>query len=129
VDLDLLLDLLLLKSLYAFLSFIGGVFFYQRWRWRRRKRLGESSYGFYPRTTSLGNALHQLQVLAEPRIAYVAEEKLDEEADEADEDDEDDESGPDDPLRHLHRQAARIRRGERLDRLTVLLRRSDGLGR
>jgi hypothetical protein len=120
------LDLLLLKSLYAFLSFIGGVFFYQRWRWRRRKRLGESSSGFYPRTTSLGNALHQLQVLAEPRIAYVAEEKLDEEADE---DDEDDESGPDDPLRHLHRQAARIRRGERLDRLTVLLRRSDGLGR
>jgi hypothetical protein len=50
-------------------------------------------------------------------MAYVIEEKLDEKADE------DDEGGPDDPTRHLHRQAARIRRGERLDRLTVLLRR------
>ena len=47
------------------------------------------------------------------------EEKLDEEADE------DDEGGPDDPVRHLHRQAARIRRGEMLDRLTVLLRREE----
>jgi hypothetical protein len=52
-------------------------------------------------------------------MAYVIEEKLDEEADE------DDEGGPDDPTRHLYRQAARIRRGERLDRLTVLLRRGE----
>jgi len=113
------LDLLLLKGLYAFLGVIGFVFFYQRWRWRRRKRLRMSDPGFYPRTTSLGNALHQLQVLAEPRVAYVVEEKLDEEAEE------DDESGPNDPVRHLHRQAARIRRGERLDRLTVLLQREE----
>jgi len=113
------LDLLLLKGLYAFSCFIGCVFFYQRWRWRRRKRLGRSSLGFYPGATSLGNALHQLHVLAEPQVAYVVEEKLDEEADE------DDEGGPDDPVRHLHRQAARIRRGEMLDRLTVLLRREE----
>jgi hypothetical protein len=68
---------------------------------------------------SLGNALQQLQVLAEPRVAYVVEEKLDEETNE------DEESGPDDPVRHLHRQAARIRRGERLDQLTVLLQKRE----
>ena len=111
------LDFLLLTSLYAFLCFIGCVFFYQRWRWRQQKRSGRSRLGFYPSTASLGNALHQLHAMAEPQVAYVIEEKLDEEADE------DDEGGPDDPVRHLHRQAARIRRGERLDRLTVLLQR------
>jgi hypothetical protein len=81
------------------------------------EEIGEITSRFYPSTASLGNALHQLQVLAEPQVAYVIEEKLDEEADE------DDEGGPDDPVRHLHRQAAKIRRGERLDRLTVLVQR------
>ena len=113
------LDSLLLTSLYAFGCLFWCVFIYQRWRWRRRKRLGGSSPGFYPSTVSLGNALHQLHAMAEPQVAYVIEEKLDEEADE------DDEGGPDDPVRHLHRQAARIRRGERLDRLTVLLPRGE----
>jgi hypothetical protein len=113
------LDLLLLNGFYAFSCFVGGVFFYQRWRWRRGRRMGRSSLGFYPSTSSLGNALHQLQAIAEPQMAYVIEEKLNEEADE------DDEAGPDDPTRHLHRQTAKIRRGERLDRLTVFLRRSE----
>lgn len=113
------LDLLLLSGFYGLVCFIGCVFFYQRWRWRRRKRMGGSHLGFYPSGASLGNALQQLQAIAQPQVEYVLEEKLDEEADE------DDAGGPDDPTRHLHRQAARIRRGERLDRLTVLLRRGD----
>lgn len=113
------LDLLLLKGFYAFSCFVGCVFFYQRWRWRRRRRMGRSRQGFYPSASSLGNALHQLQGIAEPRVAYVIEEKLDEKVDE------DDEAGPEDPTRHLHRQAARIRRGERLDRLTTLLRKNE----
>lgn len=111
------LDSLLLASLYAFSCFFCCFFCFQRWRWRRPKRLGRSRLGFYPSTASLGNALHQLHAMAEPQVAYVIEEKLDEEADE------DDEGGPDDPVRHLHRQAAKIRRGEKVDRLTVLLPR------
>ena len=75
------LDSLLLTSLYAFGCLFWCVFIYQRWRWRRRKRLGGSSPGFYPSTVSLGNALHQLHAMAEPQVAYVIEEKLDEEAD------------------------------------------------
>ena len=113
------LDLMLLKGFYAFSCFVGCAFFSQRWQWRHRRRRGRSRLGFYPSASSLGNALHQLQAIAEPQMAYVIEEKLDEEADE------DDEGGPDDPTRHLYRQAAKIRRGERPDRLTVFLRRSE----
>jgi hypothetical protein len=113
------LDLLLVKGFYAFLCFVGCAFFYQRWCWRRKRRMGRSNLGFYPNVSLLGNALHQLQTLAEPQVAYVIEEKFNEEANE------DDDGGPDDPTRHLHRQAVRIRRGEKLDRLTVLLRRGE----
>ncbi len=84
--------------------------------------MGRSQLGFYPSGAALGNALQQLQVMAEPRVAYVVEEKLDEEADE------DGEGGPDDPVRHLHRQAARIRRGERLERWTALFREGEPEG-
>jgi hypothetical protein len=65
----------------------------------------------------LGNALHQLQTIAQPQMQHVIAEKLDEDL-------EDEESGgPDDPVRHLHRQAAKIRRGERVERITAYLSR------
>lgn len=111
------MDLLVLEGFYVIVFFTGCAFFYQRLRYRRRQRQGKARPGFYPRGASMGNALHQLQTLAQPRMQYVLEEKLNEEVDA------DDEGGPDDPMRHLHRQAAKIRRGEPLDRLTVLLRR------
>ena len=69
--------------------------------------------GIIPSSADMGNAFQVLQVLVQPRVQYVIEEKLDEEADE------DDSGGPDDPIRHLRRQAAKIRRGEKLERLTV----------
>jgi hypothetical protein len=111
------MDMFVLAGFYVILCLTGCAFFYQRFRYRRRQRLGKARPGFYPTGASMGNALHQLQTLAQPRMQYVLEEKLKEEVDA------DDEGGPDDPTRHLHRQAARIRRGEPLDRLTVLLRR------
>lgn len=114
------LDLLLLSGFYGLVCFVGCAFLYQRWRWRRMKRLGRRHLGFYPSGASLGNALHQLQVIAQPQVEHVIAEKLNEEAAE------DDAGGPDDPIRHLHRQAARIRRGEKLDRLTALFKRSVG---
>ena len=63
----------------------------------------------------MGNALHQLQSIDQPQTRYVIEEKQKEEMDQ------DDDSGPDNPTRHLHRQARKIRRGENLDRLTTFL--------
>jgi len=100
--------------LWAFLALISFTTFFQRLRWKRRVRRGKSNLGFFPSTASLGNALHQLQAIARPQVEYVIAEKLDEEADE----------DPDnliDPVFHLHRQAAKIRRGEKVDQITALL--------
>ena len=89
-------------------------FLVRRALWRRRKRNGRSSRGFFPTYASAGNALQVLQVMPEPRAEYVLEEKLEEEAD-------DDEDGdPCDPTKHLNRQLKQIRRGEKLERLTIM---------
>ena len=112
-------DQILVLGLYGFVCFVSVAFVYQRLRWRYRKRKGKSRLGFYPGTGSLGNALQQLQVIAEPQTRHVVQEMLEEETED------DDEGGPDDPVRHLRRQGARIRRGERVDRLTALLARRE----
>jgi hypothetical protein len=105
-------------GLYGLVCVFACVFLYQRWRWQRRRRKGKPA-GFYPRGAALGNALQQLQSIAEPQNKYVIEEKLKEEVDE------DGEGGPDDPTEHLHRQARRIRRGDMLERLTTFLARQE----
>jgi hypothetical protein len=107
----------LLVGFWLFIVFVGCAFFFQRFRWRRRKRLGRRHLGFYPSSTSMGNALQQLQIFTQPRAEYVLQEKFDEDADE------DDVGGPEDPTGHFRRQVTRIRRGEEVDQLTVLLRR------
>jgi hypothetical protein len=110
-EISVLLDQILAMGFYGFVCFVSVVFLYQRWRWGRTRR------GFRPSAVMLGNALQQLQVIAQPETRYVIEEKLDE-------DSEDEESGgPDDPVRHLHRQAAKIRRGEPVERITTLLKK------
>ncbi|MHB1856998.1 MAG: hypothetical protein ACYCPM_06150 [Acidobacteriaceae bacterium] len=110
------LDLLLLLGLYFFVAFIAAAFFLQRYRWRRRRRLNKSNWGFYPSAASMGNALQGLQAIAQPQIQHIIEEKLDEDVDE------DDAGGSKDPTAHLHRQAARIRRGTKLEGITAQLR-------
>ena len=62
----------------------------------------------------MGNALLQLQMFTQPRIEYVIERRLEEQSQE---EQEADAHGEDDPVLLLHRQAARIRRGEPVDRL------------
>jgi hypothetical protein len=103
------LDQLFALGLDGFVCFIAVVFLYKRLRWRRTRS------GFRPSGAMLGNALHQLQALAEPQAQYVIEEKLDEDLED------DDSCGPEDPVRHLHRQAQKIRRGQPVERLTAYL--------
>jgi hypothetical protein len=103
------LDQILAIGLYGLVCLFSIVFVWRRQRWRRTGR------GFRPSGAILGNALQQLQAIAEPQAQYVIAEK----ENEATEDEED--GGPDDPVRHLHRQAAKIRRGERLENLTTLI--------
>jgi hypothetical protein len=109
-------DAVFIGGLLLFIGFIACAFYTQRIRWRVRRRLGKKLLGFYPSSASLGNALHTLQVIAEPRVTYVLEEKLDEH------EDEDDERGPKDPTAHLKRQLKRIRNGEEVGRLRVPVR-------
>jgi hypothetical protein len=104
-------DQILAIGLYGFVCLFSIVFAWQRLRWRRTGR------GFRPRGATLGNALQQLQTIAEPQAQYVIAEKVDEAVD-----DEDD-GGPDDPVRHLHRQAAKIKRGEKIELLTARIGR------
>jgi hypothetical protein len=96
------LDVMLLGGLYFFSAFFAIAFFFQRYRWRRRKRQGKSNWGFYPSSASLGNALQELSVMAQPQVEHVLEEKLNEDAED------DSEGGPENPVAHLHRQAAKI---------------------
>jgi hypothetical protein len=110
------MHLLFMAGLYLFVAFVAAAFLFQRFRWRRRRRLGRKDLGFYPTSTSLGNALHELQSIAEPPAKYVIAEVLDEEGEAED----DEPEGALNPRAHLLRQAARIRRGERLERLTAI---------
>jgi hypothetical protein len=110
---ELNFDLMILRGLLQFVAIFTVVFLFQRYRWRQRKRKGKSNWGFYPSSSSLGNALQELSVMAQPQVEHVLEEKLNEDIED------DSEGGPEDPVAHLHRQAAKIRRGEKLDRLTA----------
>jgi hypothetical protein len=104
------------RGLYVFVLSCCIVFCVRRFLWRRRKRQGKRKLGFCPTYTSAGNALQSLQAMAQPEAEYVLAEKFDDEAD-------DDNNGePDTPEKHLHRQLRRIRRGEKVERLTVLRR-------
>ena len=106
-EISVSLDQILAIGLYGLVCWFALIFTWQRLRRRVTGR------GFRPSGAALGNALHQLQRIAEPQMRYVIEEKLDEEKQE------EDSGGPDDPVRHLHRQAGRIRRGERVEDLTA----------
>jgi hypothetical protein len=113
---DFALDLL--RGFYVFNGLVIVVFCLRRFLWRQRRWRGKPDPGFFPTYTSAGNALHTLQAIAEPRVEYVIAEKLDDQADD------DDEGEPNDPEKHLHRQLRSIRRGEKIERLTVLKRSS-----
>ena len=63
----------------------------------------------------LGLAFQFIQVLYQPSHAQVLEARLDEAAEE------DDEGDPESTAKQLHRQLRRIRRGERLEHLTLRL--------
>ena len=109
-------DAMFLAGLYGFVLFVAVAFLYQRFRWRWHKARGKRKWGFYPGAASLGNALHQLSVFADPQAEHTITEILSEESED------DDEGAPKDPVAHLMRQARKIRRGETIDRLTAIRR-------
>ncbi len=102
---------------YVAVFVLLSIYFFKRALWRHKRRAGRANGGFYPSSLSLGNALQSLQSFTRPNVDYFLAEKYDEDADE------DDSGGPDgNPEAHLKAQLRRIRRGERVDVLTVRLR-------
>ena len=112
MDLNLVARGMLGGLLLYFLVFVLIVR-YQRSRWRRKPRLGRKHWGYYPTSSSIGNALQTLQVFVHPQMDYVLEEKLNEDTEE------DDQGDRDDPKKALGWQLRRIRNGERVDGLRV----------
>jgi hypothetical protein len=60
--------------LLFFCGLFGLMFHLQRRLYRQRLRARREP-GFYPGTRDLGNALHTLQIMAQPRITYVMQVK------------------------------------------------------
>lgn len=108
------LDLLLLAGVYFFVASFAISFLLQRYRWRRRKRVGNNDCGYFPGAGSLGNALQVLNAFAQPQVRHVLRE-------EQSEDEHDDEAGGlEDPSAHLLKQANKLRRGKLQEPLTAL---------
>lgn len=93
-----------------------GVYVSRRAVWKRGKRLGRTSLGYYPSAFALGMALQIFQAYYRPTTDYVVAVKLVEDAED------DDEGDPETPTRHMNRQLRRIRRGEPIDTLVFRLR-------
>jgi hypothetical protein len=90
-------------------------YFLRRFLWRRGKRLGKSSLGFYPTSFALGMALQFMQAYWKPSVEYVLQEKQREEADE------DDNGDPENLKKQLDQQLKKIRRGEPVEQLVLRL--------
>jgi hypothetical protein len=100
------------RGLVVFVLLAVCAFSIQRALWKMKGRSEGNRFGFFPTYTSVGNALQQLQMLAEPQTGYIIEEKL---ADEADEDDD----GELEDEADLIRQFRQIRNGDRRAQLVV----------
>jgi hypothetical protein len=81
------------------------IFYFQRARWHVNQRRRKKRWGYYPSSASVGNAFQEMQRLAQPRMAYVLQEKRNEK------EDEDDQGEPKDPTERLKREMKRIRDG------------------
>jgi hypothetical protein len=102
------------------LAVFYGVFLFRRLCWRRRNRGRKKAAGFYPTYSSMGVAFQVLhKEFVQPEMAYVFEEQMEDEADE------DDEGEEVDPEKYLMRQLRRVRNGEEVDLIKVMVRARD----
>jgi hypothetical protein len=102
---------------YLGVLFLAGVamFYALRLRWCFKTRAEKKTRGGYRGGAGLGNALQTLQVFVQPQTEHVIALMLEESVDK------DEEGDPKDQTAHLLRQAKRIQKGEKIDRLTALL--------
>ena len=108
------LSLGFVRALYVFVLLCCVLFYLRRFLWRLRKRQGRGHLGFCPTYTSAGNALQALQVMAQPRAGTRRRKSSTMKRMTT--------------MREIQtirgsisRQLRRIRRGKKVERLTVLL--------
>jgi hypothetical protein len=98
-----------------FFLFTVFAFHFQRFLWKRQRRLGKKELGFCPTFSSLGGALQKANLFLQPQAKMVT---MVEDADASEDEDAPAKDGPE----HLARQLKPIRNGEEIGGLTVLLR-------
>ncbi|HVC45641.1 MAG TPA: hypothetical protein VND90_00205 [Terracidiphilus sp.] len=102
-------------TMAPFLAILGILVYYfaRRAVLRRNLRKGKRPSGSYPSTFALGMAFQLLQVYYRPAVSYEVQVRL------VEKEEDDDEGDPESPIKHLHRQLKRIRRGQPVDNLVV----------
>ena len=110
--LDVLGALALMAPCLAILAILVH-YFLQRAVVRRKRRRGVAISGFCPSSFALGAALQLMPMFYRPSFEFTIEARQREDVEE------DDEGDPESPLKHLHRQLRRIRRGEPIDTLVI----------
>jgi hypothetical protein len=112
------MSLFVLMSLANPMTWLIAAMLYITWlRYReRRNRHGkpaQRSHSGASSAAALGAAFQFLSMAYRPNHAFVAKAQIQQQEDA----DEDDDGSPETPIKHLHRQLRRIRRGEPVDRL------------
>lgn len=114
------MSLFVLMGLANPMTWLIAIMVYISWsRFRERKmRDGKGdparrSRGGTSAAANLGAAFQFLSMAYRPNHAFVAKAQIEQQEDA----DEDDDGSPETPVKHLHRQLRRIRRGEPVDRL------------
>lgn len=112
------MSLFVLMGLTNPMAWLIAIMVFISWsRFRDRKRRGQKQSSWRSRAGSaaanLGAAFQFLSMAYRPNHAFVAKAQIQQQEDA----DEDDDGSPETPVKHLHRQLRRIRRGEPVDRL------------
>jgi hypothetical protein len=103
---------------YLFIVAILAHYVIRRARWKHRRRRGVLT-GFCPSSSALAMVFLLTQTFYRPSIRHVIEVKQVMKAEE------DDQGEPDTPEQSLKQQLKRIRRGERVERLTLRVSRAN----
>ena len=106
-------SMVLMSSPFLAIAAILAHYVWRRAAWRRGRRLGRKTLGYYPSAIALGMVLQFVEVFYRPSVDCVLETKQDEAAEE------DDEADPETAAKELSRQLKRIRRGETVETLVV----------
>ena len=113
------MNLFALMGLANPMTWLMIAMFYIAWlRFRKRghrngKKAAHSAWLGAASEASLGAAFQFLSMAYRPNHAFIVKAQIQQQEDA----DEDDAGGPDTPVKHLHRQLRRIRRGEPVERL------------